>query len=187
MLRVCVYVWAVKHWMELLVWVCGYFVYGVLERLVSLKRQVYQSCSGSRVVHVLCSMDEDTEKPRATRQNEKAIALKKRSAVLANEQPIGDKPVDYGHIKQLAEWPVFFAYARLVGPVCVFSVPAASVATMYSFDGARDESESPPEPCIYLFHNNKHFQRLAPARAGSETEAMEALLGRFLSSSSSSA
>ncbi len=25
---VCVYVWAVKHWMELLVWVCGYLSMG---------------------------------------------------------------------------------------------------------------------------------------------------------------
>jgi len=117
---------------------------------------------------LLFSMSAD-RKHVATRQSIKAIALKKQLTALANEQPAGDKQVDYGHLNRLAEWPVFFAYARLVGPVCVYSVPAASVATLYSFVGeAGTDGSADPEPCVYLYHNNAHFQRLAPAIAADE-------------------
>jgi len=45
-----------------------------------------------------------------------AVALKASLVALANAQPQQDTYVDYGGKAQMAEWPVFLAYAKLRGP-----------------------------------------------------------------------
>ena len=94
--------------------------------------------------------------PTATRNNAEAVALKHRLAALANAQPqLGPKKHQYGAASQLAEWPVFYAYADQEGTIIVAS-QEAGVSTMYMATAASKD------PVLYLYHNKNHFQRLIP-------------------------
>ena len=62
-----------------------------------------------------------------------AIGLKEKLVETANAQPQGDKEIKYDAPSQMAEWPVFFAYAMHVGPICVYSVPAGSSRSVAFF------------------------------------------------------
>ena len=67
-----------------------------------------------------------------TRDKAEAVALKSRLSALANAQPLlGSKGHNFDAASQLAEWPVFYAYAKLVGPICVAS-EASQVTTLFS-------------------------------------------------------
>ena len=83
--------------------------------------------------------NEGTENPSATRQPSAALALKVRLAELADQQPHDGKNVHAFNGKSaMAEWPVFMAFARFVGPITVYSVPAgARIATSYTWAGDR--------------------------------------------------
>jgi hypothetical protein len=86
-----------------------------------------------------------------------AVQLKRKLAKLANEQPrlsaIESKAVGFGALSRKAEWPVFVAFAKLVGPVCVAS-EETGLTTKYSFPDCSSVST------LYIYHNDDHFQRL---------------------------
>ena len=66
------------------------------------------------------------EKPTATRNAAAALALKVRLAELADQQPHDNKQMHaYSEAHTMAEWPVFMAYARLVGPNSCVAVPVS--------------------------------------------------------------
>ena len=110
--------------------------------------------------------NEGTENPSATRQPSAALALKVRLAELADQQPHDGKNVHAFNGKSaMAEWPVFMAFARLVGPITVYSVPAgARIATSYTWAGTAS-GPAALAARVYMYHNNLHFQRMVQVPA----------------------
>ena len=80
---------------------------------------------------------------------------------LADQQPHDNKQMHaYSEAHTMAEWPVFMAYVRLVGPVCVLSVPAgATFATTYTWTDPAPSALSAPPPGGIFFGIIKTFYR----------------------------
>jgi hypothetical protein len=99
----------------------------------------------------------DTDETLVPVRDGAAVQLKRKLAKLANEQPrlsaIESKAVGFGALSRKAEWPVFVAFAKLVGPVCVAS-EETGLTTKYSFPDCSSVST------LYIYHNDDHFQRL---------------------------
>ena len=88
------------------------------------------------------------------------VSLKAKLSLQANAQPqLGSAKVDYGSKSALAEWPVFFAYASTIGPLCVASDEAGEVCTTYE---VFNEDNRVQADMIFLYHSGNHFQRLLP-------------------------
>ena len=89
----------------------------------------------------------------------KAALVKDLLAPLANEAKLEGADVDFTDKNTCGAWPVFFAFASLIGPICVVSVEAG-MATRYSLHTAESDDLSEDSEVI-LVHENNHFQRLA--------------------------
>ena len=87
----------------------------------------------------------------------KAALVKDLLAPLANEAKLEGADVDFTDKNTCGAWPFFFAFASLIGQICVVSVEAGMVITLHTAESDVLSGDSE----VILLHENSHFQRLA--------------------------